>query len=87
MSEAHTPHDRIAERAKAGPHTTTAEAVGFNGKVAILITNMVGTMWCAYAFMRCWRWISLPDAVHKAGTAALIAWTSPDLPAAGPACR
>jgi len=72
MSEAHTPHERIAERAKAGPHTTKAEAVGFNGKVAILITNSVGTMWCAYAFALL-ALISLPDAI-KAGTAALVAW-------------
>lgn len=72
MSEAHTPHERIAERAKAGPHTTKAEAIGFNGKVAILITNSVGTMWCAYAFALL-ALISLPDAI-KAGTAALVAW-------------
>ena len=72
MSADHIPNPRIAERAKAGPHTTKAEAIGFNGKVAILITNMVGTMWCAYAFAAL-ALISLPDAI-KAGTAALIAW-------------
>ncbi|MGZ6020848.1 MAG: hypothetical protein ACXWKO_19455 [Phenylobacterium sp.] len=72
MSDDHTPHPRIAEREKAGPHTTKAEAIGFNGRFAILITNSVGTMWCAYAFAVL-ALISLPEAI-KAGTAALIAW-------------
>ena len=48
------------------------EHIGFNGRVAILITNSVGTMWCAYAFALL-ALISLPDAI-KAGTAALVAW-------------
>jgi hypothetical protein len=72
MTTQHTPHPRIAERAKAGPHTTKAEHVGFNGRVAILITNSVGTMWCAYAFAIL-ALISLPEAI-KGGTAPLIAW-------------
>jgi hypothetical protein len=71
MSEAHTPHERLAERAKAGPHTTKAEAIGLNGRIAILITNTVGTMWCAYAFAVL-ALISLPEAMHKIDT--LIAW-------------
>jgi hypothetical protein len=72
MSVEHTPHERIAERSKVGPHTTKAEHVGFNGRVAILITNMVGTMWCAYAFAAL-ALISLPEAI-RGGTAPLIAW-------------
>ena len=72
MANEHTPHPRIAERAKAGPHTTNDEHIGFNGRFAILITNSVGTMWCAYAFALL-AFISLPDAL-KAGTAQLIAW-------------
>jgi len=72
MSNDHTPHPRIAERAKVGPHTTDDERLGFNGRIAILITNTVGTMWCAYAFALL-ALISLPDAI-KAGTAALVAW-------------
>jgi ABC-type nickel/cobalt efflux system permease component RcnA len=72
MTTEHTPHPRIAERAKAGPHTTDSEHIGFNGRIAILITNTVGTMWCAYAFAIL-ALISLPEAI-KGGTAALIAW-------------
>ncbi|HSV02839.1 MAG TPA: hypothetical protein VLI41_06495 [Phenylobacterium sp.] len=72
MTTQHIPHPRIAEREQAGPHTTRREQLGFNGRFAILITNAVGTMWCAYAF-GILALISLPAAVH-AGTAALISW-------------
>jgi hypothetical protein len=72
MTVEHTPHERLAERAKAGPHTTKAEHIGFNGRIAILITDTVGTMWCAYAFAAL-ALVSLPDAI-KGGKATLIAW-------------
>ena len=68
----HKPHPRIAERSKSGPHITKDEQVGFNGRLAMIITNAVSTMWCAYLFALL-ALISLPDAIH-AGTAALIAW-------------
>jgi hypothetical protein len=44
----------------------------FNQWLAIKITNVVGTMWCAYAFA-CLALISLPAAV-RGGTATLISW-------------
>jgi hypothetical protein len=44
----------------------------FNQWLAIKITNIVGTMWCAYAFA-CLALISLPAAV-RGGTATLISW-------------
>ena len=72
MTTTHVPHPRIAERAKVGPHTVKAELDSVNGKIAVVITNMVGSMWCAYAFAAL-ALISLPDAI-KAGRAALIAW-------------
>ena len=72
MTDTHIPHPRIEERAKTGPHTTHEERLGFNGRIAILITNTVGTMWCAYAFAAL-ALVSLPEAI-KGGTATLIAW-------------
>jgi hypothetical protein len=72
MTTEHLVHARLADRARHGPHLRKDEHVGFNGRVAILITNSVGTMWCAYAFALL-ALISLPDAI-KAGTAALVAW-------------
>jgi hypothetical protein len=72
MKTEHIPNPRISERAKSGPHLTTHEHIGINGKIAMLITNAVGTMWCAYIFAGI-ALISLPAAIHG-GTATLIAW-------------
>lgn len=44
----------------------------FNNWLAVKITNVVGTMWCAYAFA-CLAFISLPAAI-RGGTATLISW-------------
>lgn len=46
----------------------------FNSKVALIITKMVGTMWCAYAFTIL-ALISLPQAI-SGGTATLVSWTA-----------
>jgi hypothetical protein len=68
----HAPHPHIEARKQQGAHTTAKEHTGFNGWLAVNITNLVATMWCAYAFAIL-AFISLPDAI-KAGTPALIAW-------------
>ena len=67
-----TTHPRAAARKSEGVPTTKAEHTGFNGWLAVKITNGVGTMWCAYAFTAL-ALVSLPDAIHS-GRAALIAW-------------
>ena len=43
-----------------------------NSKIAIIITNMVSTMWCAYAFALL-TLLSLPQAING-GIASLISW-------------
>jgi len=43
-----------------------------NKTIAILITNSVATMWCAYLFAII-AFISLPEAI-KGGVATLISW-------------
>jgi hypothetical protein len=68
----HIPHPRIAERLKDGPALIEKEFEGFNGWLAIIITNVVGTMWCAYVFAAL-ALVSLPDAIHG-GTGTLISW-------------
>jgi hypothetical protein len=68
----HIPNPRIEERAKSGPHLTKNENVGFNGRLALLITGAVGTMWCAYLFAAI-AFISLPAAING-GTVVLISW-------------
>jgi hypothetical protein len=68
----HVDHPQIARRKAHGVHTTTREHTGFNGWLAVNITNAVATMWCAYAFAIL-ALVSLPEAI-KGGTATLIAW-------------
>ncbi|MCL5004741.1 MAG: hypothetical protein M1170_02230 [Patescibacteria group bacterium] len=72
MKNTHIPNPRIEERTKSGPHLTKHEHVGFNGRLALLITGAVGTMWCAYLFAII-AFISLPAAI-SGGTATLISW-------------
>ena len=68
------PHPRIAQRRKAGPPKRTDELVGFNGRFALLITSVVGTMWCAYAFAAL-ALVALPSALSS-GPLAIVQWVS-----------
>ena len=68
----HIPNPRIEERAQTGPHLTKHEHIGFNGRLAFLITNMVSTMWCAYLFALI-ALISLPAAL-QGGAATIVSW-------------
>ena len=67
----HIPHPHL-ERRREMFLKAKQEANGFNSKLAVHITNVVGTMWCAYAFA-CLALISFPAAL-RAGTAVLVAW-------------
>jgi hypothetical protein len=72
MKNIHIPHPQIEERAKTGPHLAKDEALGFNGRLAVWITNGVSTMWCAYLFAIL-SLISLPSA-WNGGTDAFVSW-------------
>jgi uncharacterized membrane protein len=65
------PHPHLEARKEAF-RKAKEQANGFNSRLAVKITNIVGTMWCAYAFA-CLALISFPTAI-KAGTATLVAW-------------
>jgi hypothetical protein len=71
----HVPHPHIAARKKAGPPKTTDEHVGVNGRVALTLTTVVGTMWCAYAFAVL-ALIALPSALQDGSMLAIIQWIS-----------
>lgn len=43
------PHPRIAARAQTAPPKVDDENIGFNGRLAALITKGVGNMWAFYA--------------------------------------
>lgn len=71
MVEIHVPHPHLEQRKKLF-EKGKEEAASFNSWLAVKITNVVGTMWCAYVFAAL-ALVSLPEAI-KQGTAALIAW-------------
>lgn len=68
------PHPRIAERAKHGPPRTADEHVGLNGRIALVITSAVGTMWCAYLFAGL-ALVALPQALGG-GLLSFVQWLS-----------
>jgi hypothetical protein len=69
----HVPHPRIAQRRSEKPVKVDDERVGANGKVALVITAVVGTMWCAYIFTII-ALISLPSALSSGQAIVIIAW-------------
>ena len=71
----HAPHPRIEARKKAGPPKTGGEAVGLNGRIAVVLTGVVGTMWCAYAFAVL-ALVALPAALGSGNLQTLVSWVS-----------
>jgi len=51
---------------------TWSDLYGFNGKLAVTITNAVSTMWCAYLFAGL-ALISFPTAL-EGGISTIISW-------------
>jgi len=49
------------------------ERVGFNGKLGLLVTTIVGTMWAAYLFTLV-ALVSLPSAIDSGNTIIIISW-------------
>ena len=68
----HVPHPHIEKRKKSSSQSDGDKPTGFNNWLAVKITNVVGTMWCAYAFAAI-ALISLPEAI-SAGISQLISW-------------
>lgn len=71
-SHQHTSHPRVSGRKSEGVVTRRGQQQGFNGWLAVTITNAVGTMWCAYAFTAL-TLFSLPTAI-RGGVGPLITW-------------
>ena len=76
----HIRHPRIAARLAESPVKVAdllprGSAVNrFNTKVALLVTTIVGSMWCAYAFAL-FDLISLPDAI-RGGPPTIVQWVA-----------
>jgi hypothetical protein len=71
----HVPHPRITARRAAGPPKAADEHVGINGRVALVLTSTVGTMWCAYAFAVL-ALLALPDALRSGSLMPIVQWLS-----------
>ncbi len=74
MEFQHVIHPRIAERRKTSAPKTTDAADSFNGKLALLITKAVGSMWCAYLFAA-FDLLSLPAAI-RGGIQTIVSWVA-----------
>ena len=70
----HHEHPHIEEHKKARPTKVHDQHVGLNGKIAIVLTTAVGTMWCAYIFAVL-AFVALPDAL-KSGVFGTVQWVS-----------
>ena len=74
----HVVHPHIEHRNAHGPvkvadqHPTGTALTRFNTRLALFITKVVGSMWCAYAFGLL-DLVSLPAAI-RGGTATIISW-------------
>jgi hypothetical protein len=74
---AHTPH-YLPELLRVGPRQIKHDlkaADSFNAKVAVLLTRVVGTMWCFWVFNGI-ALVSLPSAVKSGNLTVLINWVS-----------
>jgi hypothetical protein len=67
-------HPHIEEHLKAGPPKTTDELLGLNGKIALVLTTAVGTMWCAYIFALL-ALLVIPQAI-QGGLLTFVQWVS-----------
>ena len=69
----HIPHPHLHRRKEILKKRLDEKArPSFNSWLAVKITNIVGTMWCAYAFAIL-AMVSLPNAI-AGGTSTLISW-------------
>lgn len=69
----HVPHPHIEKRKQIREeHDKRRHSSDFNSWLAVKITTVVGTMWCAYAFALL-AFVSLPEAI-RGGTSTLISW-------------
>ena len=52
MTFQHEPHPQLVrrQRGEVQPPKVKDEHLGLNGRIALALTNGVGTMWCAYLF-------------------------------------
>jgi hypothetical protein len=70
------PHPRTQARmtGKAPPPPKVDdERVGFNGRLGLFLTTIVGTMWAAYLFAML-AFVSFPSAIRSGNSIIIVAW-------------
>ncbi len=72
QAKAHVPKLVLTKQAHKTVHGDSAMG-RFNTRVAVKITNSVGSMWCAYAFAVL-ALISLPSALKSGNSIIIIGW-------------
>jgi len=72
LPDLHAIREWARKRRAQAPENPGPPKQTLNRRIAVAITAVVGTMWCAYAFAML-AFISLPAAV-RGGTATLISW-------------
>lgn len=72
QARAHKPKLVLTKNAHKAVHGDNAFGL-FNTRVAVKITGVVGSMWCAYAFALL-ALISLPSALQSGNSIIIIAW-------------
>jgi len=70
------PHPRTVQHVehKARPPKVADERGGINGRIGLMITLVVGTMWTAYLFTLI-ALLSLPDVLNQAGLGKVFGFT------------
>jgi len=75
VSFQHAPSPHIQTRRKVGPPTVADMVSGINGRIALTLTRVVGTMWCAYAFAGL-ALVALPAALSSGSVLDIVQWIS-----------
>jgi len=78
MSTPTKSHQVVAHAARFNPsdiRQAVSEVEGFNAKLAVLITQGVGTMACAYLFAAI-ALLSLPSAIKSGQIIIIVAWVA-----------
>ena len=70
ISFQHSPSPRIETRRRVGPPTVSGMVSGLNGRIALTLTRVVGTMWCAYVFAAL-ALVALPAALESGSVLAI----------------
>ena len=72
----HIPHPRTRDRLRGSappPPRVDDERVGFNGRLGLFLTTIVGTMWAAYLFSIL-ALVSFKSAITSGNSIIIVAW-------------